>query len=369
MAPYLGAANYSHGTPACTGVLLSNLGTPDAPTPQAVRRYLAEFLSDPRVVEMSPWLWQPILHGFVLRVRPRRAAHAYAKVWTDQGSPLLAISRRQSAAVQDAARAHFPGPVRVALGMRYGSPSIAQALRELHGANARRMLVLPLYPQYSASTTASTFDAVAKELRRWRWQPELRFVNHYHAEPAYIGALADSVRAHWAQQGQAERLLFSFHGLPKRYLLAGDPYHCECHETARLVAEALELPEQRWFLSFQSRFGREEWLKPYTDHTLREWAAGGVHSVDVICPGFSADCLETLEEIAMQNRALFLNAGGQHYHYVPALNDSPAHIAALIDVIARHTRGWPETDPGAQQRPADASEASRKRAQALGAPS
>jgi ferrochelatase len=338
------APAWRHGSSPCIGVLLTNLGTPDAPTPAALRRYLGEFLSDPRVIEMPRALWWLILHGVILRIRPRRTAHAYAKVWSDAGSPLLAISTHQADALRTALTARYKGPVRLALGMRYGNPSISAAMNTLREANVQRLLVLPLYPQYSATTTASTFDAVAGVLKTWRRQPELRFINHYHDNPHYIDALAQSIRRRWDAGGEPDRLLFSFHGLPKRYLLAGDPYHCECHATARLVAERLSLPEARWQLAFQSRFGREEWLKPYTDHTLRDWGAAGIKRVDVVCPGFPADCLETLEEIALLNRDLYLQAGGEQYRYIPALNDEPAHIDMLMALIAQHTRGWPETD-------------------------
>ncbi|MHB8745381.1 MAG: ferrochelatase [Gammaproteobacteria bacterium] len=369
MSSYQGQRDYAHGTTACTGVLLSNLGTPDAPTPPALRRYLAEFLSDPRVIETPRWLWWPILHGVILRIRPRRAAHAYGTVWTEQGSPLLAISQRQTRALQAALAQRFKGPVQVALGMRYGNPSLRAGLEALRAAGARRLLVLPLYPQYSATTTASTFDAVAGILKTWRWQPELRFVNNYHADAGYIAAIADSVRAHWLQHGEPERLMFSFHGLPKRYLLAGDPYHCECYATARQVAAQLGLPAERWQLTFQSRFGREEWLKPYCDQTLRAWGKAGVKRVDVVCPGFSADCLETLEEINQQNRAIFLAAGGGAYHYIPALNDSPAHITMLGDLIALHTQGWPETAADwDESRNITARALSQQQALTLGAP-
>ena len=343
MSNYQGNADYRHGSAECTGVLLTNLGTPDAPTPAALRRYLGEFLADPRVIEAPRLIWWFALHGVILRIRPRRAAHAYSKVWTNEGSPLMAISRRQAVALQQSLEQRFKGPVRVALGMRYGNPSIAAALAELRQAGARRLLVLPLYPQYSATTTASTFDAVAAVLKTWRQQPELRFINHYHDNHGYIRALADSVHAYWAEHGEPERLMFSFHGLPKRYLLAGDPYHCECHKTARLVAEQLGLPVERWMLTFQSRFGREEWLKPYCDHTLREWGAAGVKRVDVLCPGFPADCLETLEEIEQQNREIFVKAGGGEYHYIPALNDSAGHINMLSELVLQHSQGWPET--------------------------
>ncbi len=368
MTAYIGNPDYVHGSPSCTGILLTNLGTPDAPTPAALRRYLGEFLADPRVVEFPRPLWLAVLHGVVLRVRPRRAAHAYRKVWSGEGSPLLAISRHQATALQEALTRRVPGPVKVVLGMRYGNPSLPAALDALRQANARRILVLPLYPQYSATTTASTFDAVAATLRRWRDLPDLRFVSRYHDRDGYVRALAASIRQHWASHSPGERLLFSFHGLPKRYLHAGDPYHCECHKTARLVAEALELPPERWQLAFQSRFGREEWLQPYTDATLRAWAEHGIRHVDVVCPGFAADCLETLEEIAIQNRELFHAAGGEAYHYIPALNARPEHIDFLADLVLEQTQGWSQTagDWDDMRAERDAA-ASRARALALGA--
>ncbi len=369
MLTYQGSEGYAHSAQPATGILITNLGTPDAPTSAAVRRYLSEFLWDPRVVDMPRMLWWMILHGVILRIRPARSARSYQKVWTEQGSPLLAISKRQAEALQDVLKTKFSGPVVVALGMRYGNPSIPAALQQLQAANVRRLLVLPLYPQYSASTTASTFDAVADVLKTWRWLPELRLINHYHDEPAYIDILAHSIRAAWETRGASERLLFSFHGLPKRFLLLGDPYYCECHKTARLIAERLNLSDDRWQLTFQSRFGREEWLQPYTDHTLRSWAKAGVKSVDVVCPGFSADCLETLEEIAMENRDIFLKAGGQSYHYIPALNERPEHIHMLADLIEKHSQAWPETDPAwnATETALEA-EARQRRAHAHGAP-
>lgn len=369
MGAYSGQGDHAHGAVPCTGVLLTNLGSPDAPTPAALRRYLAQFLSDPRVIETPRAVWLPILHGIVLRTRPKRAAHAYAKVWTDEGAPLLSITRRQAQAVQQAVAARFPGPVKVEFGMRYGNPSIEQGLLELREAGARRVLVFPLYPQYSATTTGSTFDSVAEVLTRWRWLPELRMIGHYHDDPAYIQALADSIRRHWDEHGRSERLFFSFHGLPKRYFLAGDPYYCECQKTARLTAERLGLADGQWQVTFQSRFGPQEWLRPYTDQTLRESARAGLKSVDIVCPGFSADCLETLEEIAQLNREVFLTAGGERYHYIPALNDSPGHIEALTGLIARHTKGWPETAPDWNTTAAEETAAATlSRAAALGAP-
>jgi protoporphyrin/coproporphyrin ferrochelatase len=329
-----------HGTAPTLGILVTNLGTPDAPTAAALRRYLAEFLWDPRIVEIPRPVWWMILHGVILRTRPKRSAHAYQSIWTNEGSPLLVIARRQAAALQAALTQQHGGSIKVALGMRYGNPSIADALDELRKANVQRILVFPLYPQYAAATAASTFDAVAAAFKTWRWIPELRMITHYHDDPAYIKAVATSVKEHWAQHGQAEKLLFSFHGIPKRCLLAGDPYHCECHVTARLIAEQLELPPERWQLAFQSRFGREEWLKPYTDKTLESFGKAGIKSVDIVCPGFSADCLETLEEMAMLNRGVFLKAGGERYNYIPALNDRPDHIQALAALVSRHINGW-----------------------------
>ncbi|AOU99318.1 ferrochelatase [Acidihalobacter yilgarnensis] len=360
--------HYEHGRPARLGVLLTNLGTPDAPTPAALRRYLREFLWDPRVVEFPRLPWWLILNGVILNLRPRRSAHAYTKVWTTEGSPLLVHSRAQATGLRQRLEAACPGPVSLALAMRYGTPSIEAGLRELREAGAERLLVLPLYPQYSGSTTGSTFDAVAETLRRWRWVPELRFVNHYHDDLAYIAAMAARIRAHWAEHGRGDHLLFSFHGVPRRYLLAGDPYHCHCHKTARLLAEALALDESGWTLGFQSRFGREEWLKPYVDGLLRTWPSEGRRSVDVFCPGFSADCLETLEEIAMQNRELFIATGGHHYAYIPALNDQAEHLDALTALALRHAAGWPETDPGwSGQTEAAEAEATRRRALENGA--
>ncbi len=342
MPQYIGEADHAHHAPECLGVLITNLGTPDAPTTAAVRRYLAEFLSDPRVIEVPRLLWLPILHGIILNTRPRKSAHAYRQIWTEQGSPLLVISRRQAAALQRTLTASCNGTVKVSLGMRYGKPSISDALEELRRARARRILVLPLYPQYAAATTAAAVDAVAAVLRRWRWVPELRVVNSYHDDTHYIAALRATIELHWAAQARAGKLLFSFHGIPRHYSLAGDPYYHQCLKTSRLVAESLGLIEDQWQVAFQSRFGPRPWLQPYTDVSLLELARGGVRSVDVICPGFAADCLETLEEIALRYRAMFMAAGGERLEYIPALNDSSAHIAALAELVLRHAQGWPE---------------------------
>lgn len=322
------------------GVLLVNLGTPDAPTPRALRRYLAEFLADPRVVETPRLLWRPILHGVILRVRPARSAQAYAKIWTDQGSPLLAISRRQQQALAERLGQRLGQPIPVTLAMRYGKPSIGTAMRELADAGVRRLLVLPLYPQYSATTTASVMDAVAAVLRRQRDIPALRFVRDYHADPGYIDAIADKIRGHWQAHGRGERLLLSFHGIPKRYVSRGDPYAEQCHASGRLIAERLGLADGDWVVTFQSRFGPQQWLTPYTDKTLEQLARSGVRRVDLACPGFAADCLETLEENAMVNRALFLNAGGEQFHYIPCLNDDQPHIELLANLVESNLAGW-----------------------------
>ena len=333
---------YSHDHQAVTGILITNLGTPDEPTTAALRRYLAEFLWDPRIVDMPRPLWWLILHGFILRFRPSRSAASYRTVWTDDGSPLLSISKKQLEALRQLLpqQLSHPGSVVVELGMRYGNPSIPSALEKLRKANAQRILVLPLYPQNSCSTTASTFDAIAATVEKWRWLPEFRFINQYNDDANYIEAIAASIRESWSERQQPEKLLFSFHGTPKRFHTEGDPYFTQCHQTARLVAEKLGLSEDRWQLTFQSIFGREEWLKPYTIETLRELGADGVKSVDVVCPGFSADCLETIEEISVENRDAYLNAGGETFHYIPALNDRDDHIQALANLVRKNTIDW-----------------------------
>ena len=316
-----------------TGILITNLGSPDAPTPAALRRYLAEFLRDRRIVDLPRVLWWPVLHGIILRTRPARSARLYQAIWTDEGAPLLAITRRQRDALSAALRARTELDVPVAFGMRYGNPSIASALRELDAAGVQRLIVLPLYPQNSCSTTGSTFDALADAMRQRRFVPDLHFIGDYHDHPGYIAALVASIREVWAEQPPAERLLFSFHGTPERFRSEGDVYYEQCLHTAGQVATQLQLAPDRWQVVFQSRFGREEWLKPYADETLAALPSEGIASVDVICPGFSADCLETLEEMAETNRKLFLNAGGKAYRYIPALNDREDHIAFLADIV------------------------------------
>lgn len=354
--------SHAHGTPARTAVLLVNLGTPERPDAPAVRRYLAEFLNDPRVVEIPRWAWWPVLHGIILRTRPKASAAKYASVWTADGSPLKVWTERQAKLLQGTLgeRGHA---VTVRYAMRYGQPSVATELSALKAAGATRILVLPLYPQYSGTTTASVFDAVAAWGQRARALPEFRFVNRFHDDPLYIDALAHRLLVHWQEHGRPERLVLSFHGVPRRTLTLGDPYHCECRKTARLLGERLALGEDQLVVTFQSRFGRAEWLKPYTEPALKALARDGIRRVDVACPGFVTDCLETLEEIAIEARAAFLKAGGREFHYVPCLNDSPRWIASLASLAERHLAGWPTERPLAP-----ALQAQRERAMALGAP-
>ncbi len=334
--------NYEHGLPESLGVLLVNLGTPDEPNTEAVRRYLKEFLSDPRVVELPRPLWWLALNGYILRTRPSKSAEAYRKIWSEQGSPLLLHTMDIARGVQEKLSARLSGAVNVEVGMSYGNPSISSALQKMHEQCVRRIIVLPLFPQYSGTTTGSVFENVSRELARRRWVPEFRFVNHYHDSVGYISALAASIRDHWDMHGRGERLLISFHGLPKRTLLSGDPYHCHCQKTARLLADALELDSQEWQVSFQSRVGREEWLKPYTGETLQQWARDGTGLADVVCPGFAADCLETLEEIAMQNSGLFRRSGGKDLRYIPALNAREDHVSFISRTVEKNVAGWPE---------------------------
>lgn len=331
---------YAHGSAPKTALLLVNLGSPDEPTPAATRRYLAEFLSDPRVVEIPRAVWWLVLHGIILNTRPAKSAAKYATVWTPQGSPLVSGTLRLAARIQQ--RLSTQGhAVIVKTAMRYGNPAIPRMLDELRLEGATRVLVLPLYPQYAAATTASVWDGVANWSAQARQLPEFRFVNRYGDEPALIRALAASVQRHWAAHGRAAKLVMSFHGLPERSLHLGDPYHCECHKSARLLAQALDLPKDAWQVTFQSRFGKAQWLRPYTEPTLKDLAAAGIKSVDVICPGFSVDCLETLEEIAQEARDAFLEAGGEAFRYIPCLNDDDEAVDAMTQVALRHLQGWP----------------------------
>jgi len=353
---------HQHGQAPLTAILLCNLGTPDAPTPAAVRRYLAEFLADPRVVEIPRALWLPLLYGLVLPLRSARSAAKYATIWTPEGSPLKLWTERQAKRLQGwlGEQGHR---VRVACAMRYGQPAIARELDALAEAGAERILILPAYPQYSGTTTASVIDAVAQWARGRRSIPELRFVNRYHDDRGYVQALAQGIERHWREQGRPEHLVMSFHGVPERTLHLGDPYHCECRKTARLLAERLGLDASQYTVTFQSRFGKAKWLEPYTEPTLRALARGGTRRVDVVCPGFTSDCLETLEEIAQEGRAAFLAAGGRSFHYIPCLNDDTAWIHALGAIALQHLAGWPtQSAPDAQ-----ALKAQKERAMTMGA--
>lgn len=331
---------YVHGQVPRTAVLFCNLGTPDSPTTADVRRYLGEFLSDHRVVEIPRLLWWLILHGIILRFRPAKSAAKYASIWTAEGSPLKIWTEKQAKLLQGwlGQRGHQV-PVRYA--MRYGQTSIASQLDAFKAEGVTRVLIVPAYPQYSATTTASLFDAVYTWAAQVRNLPELRFVNRYHDDPGYIAALAGRIEHYWQAHGRPDQLVMSFHGVPERTLALGDPYHCECFKTARLLAAQLGLAADQYKVTFQSRLGRAKWLEPYTEPSLIAMGKAGVKRVDVVCPGFTSDCLETLEEIAMEGRAAFLTAGGQTFHYIPCLNDDPAWITALCGIAQQHLAGWP----------------------------
>ena len=366
---YIGKSDYDHSSPEKIGLLITNLGTPSAATPSALRKYFAEFLWDPRVVEYPRVLWWLILHLVILRIRPRIKAASYAKIWTKQGSPLMVYTKAQLQTLKALFNKQYNlGHIEIDFAMRYGQPSIESAVLNMQQKNVTHLLVLPLYPQYSGSTAGSTFDAVANTLSKLRWMPELRFINQYADDEGYIAACTKRISNHWQQHQRGEKLIFSFHGLPKRFLLAGDPYHCQCHKTARLIAQELQLNDNEWRLTFQSRFGREEWLQPYTFETLEALPTEGVKSVDVFCPGFSADCIETLEEIDMENRDIFLSAGGEQFQYIPALNDSEEHIDALANLALKHMQGWEQakTDFNLQVY-AEQKQDAQKRAKKLGA--
>lgn len=337
---FRGSPSFTHQQADKLGVLVTNLGTPQAPTKQALKPYLKEFLSDPRVVEVPRLLWWMILNLVILNIRPRRSAKAYETVWTERGSPLMVHTQDQAEAIKKQLQQKWGDKIVVDFAMRYGQPAVADTIDKMLQAGVRKLLVLPLYPQYCASTTASTFDAVAAAMTNRRWMPELRFVTEYNAFPDYIQAVADKIRLHWQTNERTDRLIFSYHGIPKRYLLNGDPYHCQCHKTSRLIAENLGLDKEQYLTTFQSRFGREEWLKPYTDHTLMALPKEGVKSVQIVCPGFSSDCLETIEEIGEENREYFMEAGGERYEYIEALNSDPQHINALVKLIEQNLQGW-----------------------------
>lgn len=353
---------YHHGAPSRTGILLINLGTPDAPTAAAVKPYLREFLGDPRVVEIPRALWWLILNGIILNIRPKKSAEKYAQIWMTEGSPLLVHTQRQAKMLKGYLGESLgnAAPV-VEFAMRYGNPSVASALEKLKQQNCDRILILPLYPQYAASSTASAMDAVFDALRKMRKMPEIRTVQSFHDHPGYIAALAQSVRDDWMRNGRPDKLVMSFHGVPRYTLDKGDPYHCECQKTGRLLAEALEMKQDQYRISFQSRFGRAEWIKPYTTATLEELGKQGVKRVDVICPGFVGDCLETLEEIALEGKASFLGAGGKEFHYIPCLNERDDWILALSHIVSANLQGWIATEEK------EVCATSRNRALAMGA--
>ena len=367
--PFLPEPPFDHARPARAAVLLINLGTPTAPTAAAVRPYLKEFLSDRRVVEIPALLWWPILHGVILTLRPRRSAAKYALIWTPAGSPLKVHSEQQALLLRG-----WLGEkgldLEVALAMRYGEPSVAQVMAQLRERGVDRLLVVPMYPQYSAATTATAFDAVAAVLAQTRNVPEVRWVRHFCDQPQYIAALKARVLEHWRKFGRAAddggKLVMSFHGVPRRTLDLGDPYHCQCHKTARLLAESLGLAADQYAVTFQSRFGRAEWLRPYTAAVLRELGEKGAPRVDVICPGFVADCLETLEEIAIEGHDEFKRAGGGAFHYIPALNDSPAFIDALVQLVRTHVQAW-DVERASTEHRVDQARATAQRAMRLGA--
>lgn len=340
MNKYFGRSDYVHGSASRVGILLSNIGTPDAPTAAALRTYLRDFLLDPRVIEIPRWKWKTILYAFILPTRPKKSAALYSKVWMKEGSPLLVYGNAQRDALSAVLKERFGDEVVVELGMRYGNPSMDSALRKLFEAGCDRLIVLPLFPQYSATTSGSTFDEAARLLTGTRWVPQFRFISNYCDNEQYIAALATTIRELWQREGEPDRLLFSYHGIPQRYYDGGDPYPCHCYKTSRLVAERLGLSRERYLVTFQSVFGREAWIKPATIDTIATLPSQGVRALDVICPGFSADCLETIEEIDVENRHAFMSAGGKSFRYIPALNARPDHIAALADVIETNARGW-----------------------------
>ncbi len=343
---YMSSPDFRHDGTERIGVLLANSGTPDTLTVRDVRRFLAAFLSDPRVVELPRALWLPILHGLILRARPRRSARKYAKIWTPEGSPLAALSRELRSRLTGTLAERVLAPFSLELGMLYSRPTIADALQRLQTLGAQRILVVPLFPQYCGASTGSVYDRVAAELERWRWLPELRFVAEYHDYPGYIEALRASVEQHWLEHGRTRHLLISFHGVPERYFHQGDPYFCKCQKTARLLADELMLKEHEWSVSFQSRVGPAKWLQPYTSEVVTQLPARGIDRLTVICPGFALDCLETLEEINIENRQRFLQAGGREFQYVPALNARADHASFLADLIAQHCQGWTHVELG-----------------------
>ena len=371
MAYYNPEPPFTHGDQLKVGILIANLGTPDAANSSALRRYLGQFLMDRRVVEIPRFIWCWILHCIILVIRPKKSAAKYAQVWTPEGSPLLVHAQKQTQLLRGFLAQKVKSPFAIELGMSYGNPSMKSAIEKLKVQHCDRILVFPLYPQYAASSTASAMDAVWRVLLKMRNVPAVRSIRHYHDHPAYIAALAKSVLEHWRVNGKLnfsarEKLVMSFHGVPKVHLTKGDPYHCTCHKTGRLLAEALGLSKDEYLIAFQSRFGKQEWLKPYLAGTLADLGKAKTTRIDVICPGFSADCLETLEEIAMEGKEIFTHAGGGEYHYIPALNENEAWIHAMTEIALENLQGWVSTEWDTTQALSD-NELTKTRAQSLGA--
>jgi protoporphyrin/coproporphyrin ferrochelatase len=344
MTYYNPEPDYKHGDQLKVGILLANLGTPDAPTAKALRPYLKQFLMDRRVVEIPRFIWWWILNCIILVIRPKKSAEKYAQVWMDEGSPLLVHAQKQTQLFSGYLAQKIKSPFTVALGMSYGSPSMKSAIEKLKAQHCNKILVFPLYPQYAASSTAASLDAVWQTLLKMRNVPAIRTIRQYHDHPAYIKALASSINQYWMINGKPEKLVMSFHGVPKVHLTKGDPYHCQCHKTARLIAESLGLNKEQYQVAFQSRFGKQEWLKPYLASTLKELGKANTKRIDVVCPGFSSDCLETLEEIAMEGKVIFQSNGGGEYHYIPALNENDAWIHAMTDIALDNLDGWVFTE-------------------------
>lgn len=366
MAYFNTEPDYKHGDQLKVGILLANLGTPDAPTARALRPYLKQFLMDRRIVEIPRFIWWWILNCIILVIRPKKSAEKYAQVWTKAGSPLLVHSQNQALMLRGFLSQKIKSPFTVELGMSYGNPSMKSAIEKLKAQHCDRILVFPLYPQYAASSTAASLDAVWKTLLKMRNVPAIRTIRSYHDHPAYIKALAASVQAYWTINGKPEKLIMSFHGVPKVHLTKGDPYHCGCHKTARLLAEALGLNTEQYQVAFQSRFGKQEWLKPYLANTLKNLGKAKTKRLDVVCPGFSSDCLETLEEIAMEGKEIFLSNGGGEYHYIPALNANEEWIHAMADIALENLSGWMSADWD-EYTARQAAEGTAERAKALGA--
>jgi len=336
MSRYLGRDQQVITKASKTGVLLTNLGTPEAPTASALRTYLREFLSDPRVVEIPRLIWLIILHGIILRVRPKKSANLYQSIWTKQGSPLMVHSEELTSKIRTKIKKQFGDDIAVDFAMRYGNPSINKALNDFQLQGIDKIIVLPLYPQYAAPTTGSTFDVVANEIKSWRWIPSLHFISGYHENPNYINALANSVLEHFEKYGKPEKLVLSYHGMPQLFLERGDPYYHYCCRTTELLVKQLELNDDDYVMTFQSRFGKAQWLQPYTDKTLSTLAAAGTKHIAVISPAFSVDCLETLEELVAENKEIFIDAGGDEFHYITALNDREDHCDALLNILGKH---------------------------------